>query len=110
MSRRLQLPIPRRQPWAARLTPRAHGAVDRVLGDALVLVGALGGRTSAARERHTSRTPRVQLAWESDTLTRWWSGWSAASQITRRRQLPALVAYRRQGHGDSVKDLETGHT
>src|ERR687896_2453137 len=32
--------------------------------------GAIGGRTTAARERHTSRTPRVQLAWESSTLLR----------------------------------------
>jgi hypothetical protein len=30
--------------------------------------GAVAGGTSAARERHTSRTPRVQLAWEASTL------------------------------------------
>lgn len=70
VSRRLQLPIPRRQPWAARLTPRAHGRSIAFWGTPWCSFGDIGGRTSAARERHTSRTPRVQLAWESNTLPR----------------------------------------
>jgi hypothetical protein len=74
------VPYSRRRLDAARPLHQRRGRRSRSGGRPGARSGAIAGRTSAARERHTSRTPRVQLAWGSNTLVAMARGFRSSSK------------------------------